>query len=58
MAKRVDIGDMIIEIMKKKGFKSRKELAEYLKKKYGFDPRYADFNTMYTIILLEYSELE
>lgn len=56
--KEVSIGDMIKEIMRKRGLKSRRDLAKYLKKKYGFDPRYADFDTVFTIIIMEYSELE
>ena len=58
MSKTVTLPDMIKEIMRKKGFKTKKQLVEYIKKKYGFDPLHADYDLVFSTILLEYSELE
>jgi len=37
MTKEVSVAEMIQTIMRARGFKTRKELAEYLSKKYNID---------------------
>ena len=55
---KLTIGEVIEAIKKARGFKTRKELAEYLSKKYNTDVYKLGYDELVGILWQEYIEIE
>lgn len=55
---KITIAEMIETIKRKRGFKTRKELAEYLSKKHGVDVTKLDLEELVRMLWVEYIETE
>ena len=55
---KITVGEMIEAIKKARGFKTRRELAEYLSRKHGVDVYNLSYEEVLGILWQEYIEVE